>query len=162
MNNFDNDFETAVRFLSKHMPKAEDLEKPTLLHSLRVGVYLFQKGYSKEICIAGLLHDLIEDSKISKEDISNEFGEEIANLVKANTKNENIKNKYEDLITRCIELGENALIIKAADIIDNFNYYSKISNAGGLSYVHEIGELLFKLKPTNYNDKIFEELKVVL
>lgn len=162
MNNFDNDFENAIRFLSSNMPKAEDLEKPTLFHSLRVGVYLYQQGYGKDVCIAGLLHDLIEDSETTKEIISKEFGESIANLVDANTKKENIENKYEDLITRCIDAGEDALILKAADIIDNYYYYTKVSNDEGLSYVHMIGKLLLKQIPTDFSDKIFKELKLLL
>ena len=34
----DRDFEQALRFLSDNMPDANDLPKPTLLHSTRVGI----------------------------------------------------------------------------------------------------------------------------
>lgn len=108
MNNFDDEFEVAIRLLTENMPDAEDLEKPTLFHSIRVGVHLYNLGYSREICLAGLLHDVVEDADITKDDIEEEFGSEVALLVKANTKDEDLENKYEDLIERCVLAGEGA------------------------------------------------------
>jgi len=162
MNNFDNEFENSIRFLTHYMPNAQDLEKPTLFHSIRVGNYLYSNNYSREICIAGLLHDAIEDTKVTREQIENEFGNDIAEIVQANTKNESIENKYEDQIVRCIKMGESALIVKTADIIDNYNYYTRIANPGGLDYVHRISKLLFKLKPEAYQDPVFEKLNSLL
>jgi len=160
MNNFDNEFEKAVRQITDAMPLAEELEKPTLLHSIRVGIYLYNNQYSREVCIAGLLHDAIEDTKITKEDIENNFGKEIAEIVQANTKDENLTdNKYKDMMIKCIEYGEDALIVKAADIIDNFNYYTRINEHEGLAYVHHITSLLLELKPEDFKDPIFDYLK---
>ncbi len=161
MNNFDNEFEDAIRFLTNNMPAAEDLEKPTLFHSLRVGVYLYTNNYSREICIAGLLHDLIEDSEVDEKEIEEDFGREAALLVQANSKNKELENVYEDLISRCIKTGESALIVKAADILDNYNYYIRINNAGGLDYVKMISSILLKEKPDEFKDPIFEELKLI-
>jgi (p)ppGpp synthase/HD superfamily hydrolase len=42
---------------------------------MRVGSYLFLHGYSEEICVAGLLHDVLEDTPISEENIGMIFGE---------------------------------------------------------------------------------------
>lgn len=136
MTNFDNEFEKAVRFITIAMPSAEELEKPTLFHSLRVGIFLYTHKYSRVICIAGLLHDAIEDTKITKSEIESDFGIDIANIVVANSKDDNLhgKEKYKKLIEQCIKYGEEALIVKAADILDNHLYYTRINNSGGLDY----------------------------
>lgn len=84
----DQDFEQALRFLSEKMPDADKLPKPTLLHSVRVGISLYNGGYNSSICIAGLLHDLVEDSEVSLDDIEQRFGKKVSVLVGANTKNE--------------------------------------------------------------------------
>jgi (p)ppGpp synthase/HD superfamily hydrolase len=160
----DRDFEEAVRFLSEKMPDVNDLPKPTLLHSIRVGIYLYNHKYSSSVCIAGLLHDLIEDSDVTIENIENKFGSNIALLVKANTKNEDLpeEKRYEELLKRCIESGENASIIKAADIIDNLNAYRKIKSDEGIKNMLNFGTILLEIKPKRFNDRIFQELQEML
>jgi len=160
----DRDVEEALRFLSKNMPDAERLEKPTLLHSVRVGVYLYNHGYERSIVLAGLLHDLIEDSTVTAKEIANDFGNDVADLVKANTKNENLpkENRYEELLQRCVQDGEQASIVKAADIIDNLITYRKINSEEGINNMLQFGTILLKLKPKDYTDKIFEELDSVM
>ena len=54
-------FEKAVRLLVEHFPPSdESSRKPVLFHDIRVGVYLYEHGYSEDIVLAGLLHDAIE------------------------------------------------------------------------------------------------------
>jgi (p)ppGpp synthase/HD superfamily hydrolase len=54
-------FEKAVRLLVEHLPFSEDnSKKPRLFHAIRVGVYLYEQGYSENIVLAGILHDAIE------------------------------------------------------------------------------------------------------
>jgi hypothetical protein len=54
----------------------------------------------------------------------------VLNIVKANTKNKNIDKSLVnlELIERCSSVSEDALIVKSADIIDNYIYYSSISS----------------------------------
>jgi (p)ppGpp synthase/HD superfamily hydrolase len=160
----DRDFEQALRFLSEKMPDANNLPKPTLLHSTRVGIYLHNHGYNSSICIAGLLHDLVEDSDVSLDDIEQSFGKEVAVLVDANTKDEELPEgkTYEELLKKCIESGEDASIVKAADIIDNLITYRKIHSDEGIANMLRFGKILLELKPVSYTDKIFQELAEVL
>jgi (p)ppGpp synthase/HD superfamily hydrolase len=160
-DNFEAEFEHAIRLLTNAMPLAEELEKPTLIHNLRVAVYLYTHGYSRQICLGGLLHDAIEDTKISLQEIEEKFGKEVTKLVQANTKNNTLggMEKYEELTKRCIEVGQEGAVIKAADILDNYIYYSKINELEGKEWMIKTGNMLLKKLPENYKDPIFAELR---
>lgn len=157
-------FEKAVRMLAEHTPLSdESSRKPILFHDIRVGVYLYEKGYSENIVMAGILHDAIEWTKISEKMLRNEFGDEILGLVLASTKDDSIADKEEktnELIKRCIDNGEDALIVKAADILDSFKWYSSQNNKDELQYCMRNANAIFKFKPDNFNDKIFGKLKI--
>ncbi len=55
-------------------------------HPLHTAYILANMGMNSETIAAGLLHDVPEDTKITLEDVKNEFGEEIAFLVSGVTK----------------------------------------------------------------------------
>ncbi len=155
-------FEQGIRFLVKYFPESTELSrKPVLFHDIRVGVYLYEQGYSEDIVLGGLLHDTIEWSKANEELLGKEFGDTILNLVLSTTKDDSIKDKYEKanaLVQRCINGGVEALIIKAADIIDSFKWYSSQNNAEGLEHCVRIADAIIKYKPAEFNDKIFSEV----
>jgi len=121
--------EKAIKFLVNANPK--EGEKPVIFHSIKVGFYLYENCYNKEIVIVGLLHDLLEDSDTAYEKIQKEFGEKVAKLVKANSYDKNIQGKtvedkiarYQQTLNQCLKMGKQALIVKAADILDNSYYY---------------------------------------
>lgn len=157
------DFEKAVRLLVKHFPPSDKASrKPVLFHDLRVGVYLYGKGCSRDIVLAGVLHDAIEWSDITEQMLREEFGDNVANLVLACTKDDSITDKQEktdELIKRGVQAGQEALIVKAADIIDSFKWYSSQDNKEELQYCQRNAEAILKFKPDDFNDKIFDELK---
>ena len=59
---------------------------PYINHCLAVAAILAQYSMPVEVVAAGLLHDTIEDTKIKYEDLKQDFGEVIANLVQGVTK----------------------------------------------------------------------------
>ena len=76
--------ERAKAFAIKaHMGQVRKSEpdKPMIMHPISVGNLLEDYGYDDEIIAAGYLHDVVEDTKYTIEDIQNEFGEKVANLV---------------------------------------------------------------------------------
>jgi (p)ppGpp synthase/HD superfamily hydrolase len=156
-------FEKAVRFLTMHMrPSDENSRKPILFHDIRVGVYLYENGYAQDIVLAGLLHDVIEWSKVSEQTLREEFGDTILKLVLASTKDDSITDKKEktaELIKRCVQHGQDALIVKAADILDSFKWYSSQNNKEELQYCMRNTNAILKFKPDNFDDKIFDDLK---
>ncbi|ADQ13757.1 HD domain-containing protein [Halanaerobium hydrogeniformans] len=54
---------------------------PYIVHPFEVAMILKENAFTEEVIAAGLLHDLLEDTAVKKEDIKAEFGEEILNLV---------------------------------------------------------------------------------
>ncbi|MFH1089019.1 MAG: HD domain-containing protein [Candidatus Uhrbacteria bacterium] len=157
------DFEKAVRFLAERLPLSDETSrKPILFHNIRVGVYLYENGYKPNIVLAGLLHDTIEWSSADEQILKTEFGDEVTRLVFACTKDDSILDKEEktnELIRRCVQNGEAALIIKTADIIDSFKWYSAQNNENELKYCVRNARAIFNFKPDGFDDKIFEELK---
>ena len=122
----DKKIKEAIKFLVLAIEKSGHNSKPVIIHSIRVGLHLDELGYKQKIVIAGILHDLLEDSETTFEEIKQNFGPQIANLVQANSFDKNIKDKkkrYQQTLTRCLKAGKEALIIKAADILDNSHYY---------------------------------------
>lgn len=130
-DNYDKELERAIQFLVFAITESGHNPKPVILHSIKVALYLQNKQYSKDIVIASCLHDLLEDTKISEEELKNEFGEKILNLVKANTFDDSISDKteqYKEMFTRTIKAGKEAMIIKAADILENSYHWDKAIN----------------------------------
>lgn len=157
-------FESAVRLLVEHFPISdENSRKPVLFHDIRVGVYLYEHGYSEDVVLAGLLHDALEWSSATEQMLKENFGERVVQLVWASTKDDSITDKNEktrELIQRCVKNGEDALIVKSADILDSFKWYSVQENVDQLKYCMRNANAIFEYKPNDFDDKIFEELKV--
>lgn len=54
---------------------------PYITHPLGVGLLLMNANAHPELVAAGILHDTVEDTELTLEDIEEEFGEQIATLV---------------------------------------------------------------------------------
>ncbi len=65
--------------------------KPYFEHCLAVGQILASWGMDQNTVIGGLLHDTIEDTEVTFQDIENKFGKDIAELVEGVTKLGGIK-----------------------------------------------------------------------
>ncbi len=116
----------AIMVLSRAFSESGHNEKPVILHSIRVGMTLFDLGYPKHIVLAGLLHDILEDTDFSAEDLRRRFGADVASIVSAVTFDPTISSKREqteELFLRCRHQGFEALVVKCADILDNIDYF---------------------------------------
>jgi GTP pyrophosphokinase len=158
----DIEFEKAVRMISEYLPVSkDDSRKPILFHDIRVGVYLYERGYSRDIVLSGVLHDALEFSEITYKMLADEFGENVARIVEANSKDRTIQDsdkRIDELARRCAENGKEALIVKAADTLDSFKHYTKTSNKNELEYCRKTTEAIFKYKPDDFQDEVFGEL----
>lgn len=61
--------------------KATDI--PYVTHPYAVGLLLQKAGCSDEVIAAGILHDTIEDTSATYEELRGNFGEQVADLVRA-------------------------------------------------------------------------------
>jgi guanosine-3',5'-bis(diphosphate) 3'-pyrophosphohydrolase len=100
---------------------------PFIEHPLGVAKILQEAGMADEVVAAGLLHDVVEDTPFTLEDIENEFGEKVAKLVASNTekKLEDDGNKRawddrkKDTINAIPEKTMDELALLLADKLDN-------------------------------------------
>lgn len=64
--------------------------EPYIIHPLNVALILAEQKLPTNVIIAGLLHDVVEDTNITLDEISELFGDDIANIVEGVTKLDNM------------------------------------------------------------------------
>ena len=110
-----------------HSGQTRQSGEPYIIHPLNVAYILAEMHADSDTVCAGLLHDTIEDTNITKIDISHDFNQNIANLVDGVTKlskmNFSSKKDQNYANTRKIITGINEdvriIIIKLADRLHN-------------------------------------------
>lgn len=60
--------------------------EPYIIHPVQVAQILYKLGMDSESMVAALLHDVVEDTELTEDDVKKEFGEDVANLVEGVTK----------------------------------------------------------------------------
>ena len=98
-----------------------------LVHPFNVAMILADLNMDGTSIIAGLLHDVLEDTSVDYETLSKEFGEEVANLVDGVTKLKKLKYKTkqesqaENLRKMVLAMAKDirVIIIKLADRLHN-------------------------------------------
>lgn len=71
---------------SKHENQKRASGEPYIIHPLAVGEILIQLKMDADTICAGLLHDTIEDTETTYEEIANLFGQAVADMVEGETK----------------------------------------------------------------------------
>lgn len=151
-----------INFLIKSINTTGHNPKPVISHSIKVTMFLVGLGYEENIIIAALLHDLIEDSNVKYGNIKEKFGEKIAVLVEALSFDPTIKDRDKrdkDEIDKAVKFGKPALIIKAADFIDNSYFYHLTKRE---LYNHLLDKLQYFLKvskPLIGKEEIYKKLQ---
>ena len=152
-------------------------DKPMIMHPISVGMLLEEYGYDNHVIAAGYLHDVIEDTKYTKEDLKKEFGEDITNLViTASEPDKSLsweeRKKHTIKETKTLSLRNKAVI--CADKINNLeDLYLKFEKSGKRDFsAFNKGEEYQKwyytsiynslIENTNPNLPIFKRLKDVL
>jgi (p)ppGpp synthase/HD superfamily hydrolase len=109
----------AVRAHQGQTRKEGDL--PYISHPAMVALILARHGFGDEVIAAGLLHDTVEDTEITSEDLRREFGNDVADIVATVTYDDSLS--WEDQRRAYIEtvrLGsEGAKAVATADKIHN-------------------------------------------
>jgi GTP diphosphokinase / guanosine-3',5'-bis(diphosphate) 3'-diphosphatase len=103
-----------------HSGQTRDEGTPYIVHPVRVAVSLVDELslYSPTLVCSALLHDVIEDSDITRDDVGQMFGEQIAEIVWLLTKLEDVRlSEYLARIEAAAHTG--APIVKLCDRLDN-------------------------------------------
>lgn len=61
--------------------KRKGSDIPYVVHPVHVSVILLRHGFSEDIAVAGLLHDVVEDQDVPLDDIEADFGAAVAEMV---------------------------------------------------------------------------------
>ncbi len=103
-------------------------------HPVAVAELLAQHGFDESTVAAALLHDVVEDSDASIDEIAAAFGPRVADLVAALTEDESIEpfERRKDAHRRHVEeAGRDALAIYAADKLSNIRVLRRaLANEG--------------------------------
>ncbi len=118
-----------------HKDQVRKSGEPYVIHPLCVGIILADLEMDKETITAGLLHDVVEDTVMTTEQIAEVFGEDVASLVDGVTKltSLHLANHYSDKTAAQLEVqGTNlrkmflamakdirVILIKLADRLHN-------------------------------------------
>jgi (p)ppGpp synthase/HD superfamily hydrolase len=95
---------------------------PYVEHPVTVAARLDEHGYPAEVLAAALLHDVVEDSETSLEELREKFGDEVAGMVGALTDDETIepyRERKAEHRERVAAAEPGALAIYAADKLTN-------------------------------------------
>jgi GTP diphosphokinase / guanosine-3',5'-bis(diphosphate) 3'-diphosphatase len=77
--------------LQHHQGQQRASGEPYVLHPLEVGLVLAEMKLDSTAIAAGLLHDAVEDTPVTTEDIVAKFGEQVAHIVEGVTKIDKIQ-----------------------------------------------------------------------
>lgn len=155
--------------------------EPYMIHPVNVAYILADLGLDEETICAALLHDVVEDTEVSSEDIEREFDKEIMDMVDGVTKLKKIQyatveeHQVENYRKMFLAMGKDirVILIKLADRLHNMrtlkflkrdrqiaiseetmNLYAPLANRLGVySLKWELEDLAFKyLYPEEYRE----------
>ena len=175
----------AYNFAKKsHGDQKRKSGEPYIIHPIHTALILADLELDKESIMAGLLHDVMEDTKVTREQMISEFGEEVTDLVDGVTKltkldydADNVEKQAENLRKMFLAMAKDirVILIKLADRLHNMRtlqymtpekqkeksketmeIYAPIADRLGISKIKiELDDLALRyLEPEKYKDLV--------
>ena len=130
------------------------VKTPYISHPLAVAVILSRVADNQDMIIAGILHDLIEDAKVSEAEIKKRFGKKVSDMVmdcSEKDKSKSWKERKQSALESIKNLPKNSALVKTADILHNIYELEKRVNEHGISFFDNFN--------SNSQDKLAYERK---
>lgn len=145
---------------NKHEGQKRKQGTPYYLHPFEVQQILQKKGYSEEYQVAGLCHDLLEDTNATQQEILDLTNEEVLEAVKLVTKEDGYK--MQQYINRISE-NPMAKAVKLADRLHNLQDAPLASKEFQIKYRRETEKWYLKLaEGTMFEEEIREAYQKLL
>ncbi len=112
--------------------------RPYFEHPIQVAQLLHDEGFDEEVLAAGLLHDTVEDSNYTVDDVFDRFGERVGRLVAALTENpaiEDWEERKQALRESAAGAGSDCAAIYVADKLANLHDWRQVYSEVGESSV---------------------------
>ena len=120
---------------SAHTGQKRMSGEPYFIHAFGTAKILAQLGMDAQTIAAGLLHDVLEDTKIKEEEIENKFGQNILFLIKGVTKLGTLKYRGHE---RHVESLRKFFVAMANDLrVVIIKFADRLHNLQTLQYVRE-------------------------
>ena len=134
---------------NKHGDQLRKSGEPYIIHPVQVAYILSTLGLDDSTICAALLHDTVEDTGVTKEDLSHEFGKEIAELVDGVTKLSKLQyasmeeQQVENYRKMFLAMGKDirVILIKLADRLHNMRTLKFLSRDRQIANANETMEL---------------------
>jgi (p)ppGpp synthase/HD superfamily hydrolase len=114
----------AARAHRRQKRKGSDI--PYLVHPVHVSTILLRHAFAEDVIIAGLLHDVVEDSDVSLDSIETHFGALVAEMVRVVTEKKRERGgkrsweiRKQEALALLRQAGPDAVAVKAADTVHN-------------------------------------------
>ena len=150
-------YETAE---AAHSGQMRDEGTPYIVHPIRVAVSLADElqVYSPRLICGALMHDVIEDSPVTREQIAADFGEEIAQVVWLLTKFEDVSlPAYLSAIEEAADTG--APLVKLCDRLDNLRFLAHSPRAEKKRRYIRTTEAFYLPLAARTNDYLYNEIQ---
>jgi GTP pyrophosphokinase len=137
---------SALRFaIRAHADQLRLSGEPYISHPISVAKMLYEMGFDANVIIAGLLHDTVEDTDSTLDELRKEFGPDVAELVDGVTKisrirSENIKQRQADNIRKMLLSMVNdirIILIKLTDKLHNMRTLEYLESERAQRIAHE-------------------------
>ena len=133
--------------------------EPYIIYPIRVALQL--KKFGLKLILAGLLHDVVEDSDATLADIEHIAGKDVAILVQGVTKNDESRDIL-SIIQPIIGMDSDVLLLKLADRLDNMtDHFEEMIESVRKKYQKETPILIDIAKNHNIEDFIPELQKIL-